>query len=209
MDVTVSAEVVAFDESPKASFAQASVQAVMGVAEPVTLAEAKAHLRVVISDDDAYISGLITAARMALEHRINRALVWQTVTHTAHSFTPGMALPVVPYAGDLVVSYIDAEGAAVTLDPTTYVLSHTTPPRLYPARGQWFPMLTPWPGTVQITYSAGYPDPASVPAPLKQWILLAVGTMYEHRASVVAGVSVVEMPQDFMYWLWHPYKVYA
>ena len=38
-------------------------------AEPVALADVKAHLRLAITDDDAYITSLITAARRAIESR--------------------------------------------------------------------------------------------------------------------------------------------
>ena len=38
--------------------------------EPVTLADAKAHLRVDGTDEDAYITGLIGVARVAAEERL-------------------------------------------------------------------------------------------------------------------------------------------
>ena len=41
--------------------------------EPVTVAEAKAHLRVDISDDDTYIGTLITAAREWCEEYLDRS----------------------------------------------------------------------------------------------------------------------------------------
>lgn len=194
---------------PKAGFAQASIAAVSNVAEPVTLEQAKAHLRVVIPDEDSLIENLVTAARQMLEQRINRALVARTVVQSYSGFSSGMPLPVVPFVGDLVVTYMGAAGESVALDPSTYYVTAETPPRLHPARGQWFPMVQSWPGAVQVQYTAGYPDAASVPAPLKQWILLAVGTMYMQRESLVVGVSVQPVPEEFMYWLWHPYKVYA
>lgn len=48
------------------------------VQEPVTLAEAKTHLRVTYTDDDALIAELITAARQWFEEQTYRALVTQT-----------------------------------------------------------------------------------------------------------------------------------
>jgi uncharacterized phiE125 gp8 family phage protein len=46
--------------------------------EPVSLAEAKAHLRVTEADDDALIAGYILAARHAAESYIRGALITQT-----------------------------------------------------------------------------------------------------------------------------------
>lgn len=48
------------------------------ITEPVTLQEAKDHLRVVVADDDDYISGLITECRVLIENATERALIAQT-----------------------------------------------------------------------------------------------------------------------------------
>lgn len=66
-------------------------------AEPVSTTEAKAHLRVDITDDDTYIGALITAARQEAEAYLRRALVtqkWQmtldqfpSVTYNTSQFT--------------------------------------------------------------------------------------------------------------------------
>src|SRR3972149_6244208 len=46
--------------------------------EPITAAEAKAHMRITTSDDDTYIATLITVSRKMVENIINRALITQT-----------------------------------------------------------------------------------------------------------------------------------
>lgn len=48
------------------------------MAEPITLAEAKNHLRVMHDDEDAYIEILITAARQYAENYQNRVYVEYT-----------------------------------------------------------------------------------------------------------------------------------
>src|SRR6266581_3064757 len=55
-------------------------------AEPVTLDEAKLHLRIIGTDDDAYITGLITLSRQFVEKEQNRAFISQTLRQTCDSF---------------------------------------------------------------------------------------------------------------------------
>ena len=62
--------------------------------EPITLTEAKAHLRVDFTDDDTYISGLISVARSTLEWAYDRAFITQTLVLTLDRFVqPATPLP--------------------------------------------------------------------------------------------------------------------
>lgn len=54
--------------------------------EPVTLAEAKAHLRVSIPDDDTLIAVLISAARQNAENYMNRQIITATWEVTFDAF---------------------------------------------------------------------------------------------------------------------------
>jgi hypothetical protein len=54
--------------------------------EPITIDEAKLHLRVTGTDDDAYITGLITAVRQHLEKIENRCFMTQTLRMQLDSF---------------------------------------------------------------------------------------------------------------------------
>lgn len=209
MDDVVTSDVIVDDG--KASFASMSVSAavVSTAPEPISLDEAKAHLRVHLPDDDAYISALIVAARMMLEGRINRALVPQEVEFTLPRFgIDGITLPRLPYLNGLEVFYVDSNGESAQFFDYE-IDTFAEPAVMYPASGQVFPMVTYGRGAVRIKYLAGYSDPASVPAPLKWWMRLAIGTMYQHRETTVVGVSVTPLPEDFMRMLWQPYMVYV
>jgi uncharacterized phiE125 gp8 family phage protein len=91
--------------------------------EPVTLAEAKAHLRVTHSSDDALIGALITAAREDAEQITGRALAaasyrWasdQDVTSVLH-------LPLWPVDAVSALTYEDADGVRQTMDSGDYTL---------------------------------------------------------------------------------------
>jgi uncharacterized phiE125 gp8 family phage protein len=56
--------------------------------EPVTLSEAKAHLRVDTTADDAYIGSLISAAREWCEQHLDRTLVHTQWVMRFDSFPP-------------------------------------------------------------------------------------------------------------------------
>lgn len=178
-------------------------------AEPITVEEAKHHLRVIGPDDDAQIGAMITAARVMVENRLNRALMPQTIRATADAFGGYVVLPRPPLLGVTSVSYVDSTGATQTLAPGGYVVDTTRePPRLNAPYGVAWPDTRAQRGAVTVTYQAGYPDAASVPAPIKQWMLLAIASMYAHRESMTAGVQVYPLPDDFIAWLLQPYMVY-
>jgi uncharacterized phiE125 gp8 family phage protein len=156
-------------------------------APPVTVEQARAHLRVDHGYDDAYIEALVDAARQHAED----AYLWQSTTRREYRLlTDGVALevtlPMGPVDGVAEVQWMDAEGS------------------YWPVTGGW--RLT-WaePGRLQIDelpaeavrlavrYTAG---PLEAPAWMRQAVLLLVGYWYEQRqaAEVRPGVTAVEVP---------------
>lgn len=177
-------------------------------AEPVTVQEAKSNARIVIDDDDADIARMITAARVSLENRLNRFLMPQTVEFAAPAFGAGIVVPAAPFRSLVSLGYTDTSGAPQTVDPAAlFVDSFIEPAAVTLAYGSAWPAAQSG-APVIVRAEVGYASAAEVPAPLKQWILLAVTAFYDNRSSIVVGVSVNELPEDFMHWLWHPYRVY-
>lgn len=99
------------------------------MAEPITLAEAKLHLRVDHAEEDALIGSLITTAREAAEHQLG--------------------------------------------------------------------------GKLSVLWPTG-----DVPASVKQWMLLHLGTLYANRERVIAGTIVNELPRSMADGLLDPWRVY-
>lgn len=153
--------------------------------EPVSISEAKEHLRVTDSNEDTLITSLIKVAREYCESYENRAYVIQTVTANYSSFGEKMFLPVNPVynAGDSAsitsISYIDTSGNTQFLDSSYYELdSYSCPAYVYPAYGMSYPSVRSVPNAVTVEYDAGY---VTVPERIKHAIKLILSHLYEHR----------------------------
>lgn len=179
--------------------------------EPVTLAEAKAHLRVEHTADDAYITTLIEAVRTCIEGITHRALVTQTLELTLDAFpscSGVVRLPRNPVSAVTSVQYIDDAGITQTLDAAKYRVDlKSIVARLTPAYGEIWPTTRPITNAVIVTFTAGYGTAGAVPKAIKQAILLSIGTYYDTlRETVIVGDSVQEVPPAAGFLL-GPYRV--
>lgn len=178
--------------------------------EPVSLAEAKQHLRVDHSADDSLISALIATAREAAETRTGRALVSQTWRSTHAAWPQDIALPRPPLVSVQAVTYLDDEGLRQTLAASAYqVITDSLVGSIVPAYGASWPSARNEPGSIRIDYTAGYGSAANVPQALKAWMLLALGTWYAQREAIVTGIIVTELPRAFWDGLLDPYMIHS
>lgn len=205
-DMAIKASLIA----AAANFTAAADAEAGSAPEPITLEEAKAHLRVIGTDEDAYISGLIQAAREMAEGRLNRTIRQRTRTALFRSWREEFVLPKPPFISIDTITYADEGGQVQTLDTGMYYTAAQDDDaagvvELVP--GQAMPILYTRRRPIAVSYLAGYPE-GQVPRAIVQWMLLAIGTMYQNRESVVAGVSVAALPEDFMALLIQPYRVY-
>jgi len=154
-------------------------------AEPLSLAEAKRHLRVVVSDEDALVLGLITAARASCETRTQNQLVasrWKLVLdsfpglaeHGGASYVPwgktyglppnAIVIPRGPVLQVVSITYLDMGGTVQTLtagQANDYVVDlSSNPARITPPFGKvWPPNVMPQIGAVTVTFDAGHAAP--------------------------------------------------
>ncbi|MDN5928908.1 MAG: head-tail connector protein [Hyphomicrobiales bacterium] len=166
--------------------------------EPVTVAEAKAQLRIGHDGEDDFINGLIRAAREEVEARAGVAMIaqdWRLALDRWPRFGR-VALLRHPVVEILSVTVYGAEGEASLVDPSTYEADLVSrPARLYFTT-------RPEPACImngiEIDFAAGFgADAKSVPERLKRAILVLVAHWYEFRAGFSAGDQPVSIPPEF------------
>lgn len=134
-------------------------------AEPIHLDEAKAHLRVDYTDEDALITALITAAREAVEQYTGRTLVRQTRRMVLDAFPEVIALRSSPLRAVESITYVDTDGVTQTLAASGYRVDDVSGvPRIMPAYGESWPSTRDVTNAVVVTYSAGWAVPVSADA---------------------------------------------
>jgi len=150
--------------------------------EPVSLAEARAHLRLESGEDD-YLADLITASRRHCESFQGRAYVTQTWDLYLDAFPGGcIKVPLPPLQSVTFIKYKDSAGVLQTLAASDYVVdAYSEPGLIFLAYGKSWPSTYPEANAVQIRFAAGYGAAAAVPQEMKHAILLKLADLYEHR----------------------------
>lgn len=163
---------------------------------PLTLDQAKAHLRVTGTSEDADIMAYLRAVVSHLdgpEGLLNRALVTQTLVYTLDAFparAPTFDLPLPPLISVTSVAYLDGEGASQTWAAANYRVLNagvaTRKGRIERAYGVSWPATRAIEQAVTVTYVAGYGARNAVPEATRALILVLLKEMYDHRAPVAA-----------------------
>jgi uncharacterized phiE125 gp8 family phage protein len=168
---------------------------------PITLAEAKAHLRVDVDDDNDLIEAMIEAATDYCDGPmgyLGRAIIEQTWELQLDEFPDEeVKIPMPPLLDVESIKYDDADGTEQTLPTTDYTVDSTSEPG-------WVLPVGSWPSTfdginaVRIRFRCGYvggsPPTANVPGTIKAAIKLIVGNLYANRETVILGQTVSEIP---------------
>lgn len=164
--------------------------------EPVSLQEAKDHLRVDHASDDALIEALIAAARRQAENITGLRLVAQTWRWTLDGFVDVLRPPIGPVSAVNSIKYLDTAGVEQTLAAAKYRADLAeTPERITPAYGESWPSTYDVTAAVKVELQIGFGGfPAAVPDDIRLAMLLIVGRYYAHREDVITGTIVAELP---------------
>lgn len=126
---------------------------------PLSLADAKKHLRVDHSDDDDSIQAVIEAAFEMIERRTGRAFREQNCQLKLSEFPAGndpLYLPKPPVLSVSSILYRDSNNVSQTLNSALYVVQTAAiPGQIIPTYGTSWPTALDNPESVIITYSAG------------------------------------------------------
>ncbi len=163
-------------------------------AEPLLLAEAKAHLRLSTDDEDDLIARLIATARRHIENQTGLALNTQTLRYSseARPRTHSIALPIYPVRSIEAVRLYGQATELAVLDPADITLaSAARPARLMLQAGRHWPT-----GPIEVDLTAGFgPASEDVPEPLRQAAAQLVAHWFENREPVSPSAGPTPVPQ--------------
>jgi hypothetical protein len=170
--------------------------------EPVTLAEAKAWMRIDHDSDDTLITSILKAARKQCEIQGGVTFTTTSWLLTLDRF-PGVPtgrgwggvlsvpfdferctvrIPGPPLIAVQSIQYLDTNGDLQTLDTSTYVVdAASSPGRVSLAQYKIWPVTRIAPGAVRIAFTAGFGDASAVPEDYKTAIKLLAAHWYENR----------------------------
>jgi len=184
--------------------------------EPVSLAEAKLHLKLdTDTTDDTLVTALIKAARELAEDYCRRVFMSSTYELYLEDFPDcdddkelAIDLLTAPISAITSIKYYDTLNVLQTLDSSTYELDDVSQPcRVLLKYYKVWPYGRGTSNSVIIRYVAGYTSAATVPASIKAAMLLIIGHLYENREDVVVGRQVNELPKGSQYLL-NPYRLF-
>jgi uncharacterized phiE125 gp8 family phage protein len=181
---------------------------------PVSMAEAKAHLRQVDDDEDDLIALYLGIATRNVEDWTGRALVDQTWQLALDTFPDEgeILIPKPPLIEVVSVVYDDADGNEQTISTDDYDVDTASEPGwVVPVTDVDWPTPLEAINAIRIRFRAGYvdtnsPPTTTIPPPLKGAVLLELGSLFEHRSLIEVGAIPYQLPFGIQNML-RPYRV--
>ncbi|MBY6113298.1 phage gp6-like head-tail connector protein [Mameliella alba] len=160
-----------------------------GGVQLIDLADARDHLRIIETDFDAEIDRVRAASSAVLDvdaegfGGLGFPLVASQFIAKAGCFSPEvLRLPFPRVTAVDAIKYVAPDGSVGTVDPATYMLARDgRRVRVHLLAGNAWPALADRPDAVRLTFTAGWPDVASVPEDIKAAARMLIGHFFENR----------------------------
>lgn len=167
------------------------VVTVAPAAEPVLLADAKAHLAYEDDDKDTLIGDQIKAARAHVEARTGTRLYTQTVSFKTDDWRDLANLPICPIQSISSITYTDTAGDVLTVSGSVYETRlELLEPAVVLKHGQAWPSRQP--GTlVTVTAVVGYGAAGAQPPEVLAAIKLVLADLFAFRESAGSGMAAI------------------
>ena len=168
-------------------------------AEPISLDEAKRHVRIDIdeTDHDDYLQDLIVVAREQVEMITWRKLVTQTWYAYLQDWPGGeyIELPFGKLQSVTAIKYTDVDGDETTWDNTEYIVgTDYQHGRVTLADGYTWPSDVLYPSNpIEIEFLCGYGLAVSVPPQIKHAMKMIISELFENRETSIIGTIFQEM----------------
>lgn len=131
-------------------------------AHPISLAEAKRHLRITDTNSDTDVAAMLAAAVSAVETITRRALCTRQLALRLDGFPDGdIILPFAPLRSVSSIAYVDENGDSQTWSSSSYqVDAKSEPGRIRPVVGEVYPATrASTMNTVTVTFRCGIATP--------------------------------------------------
>ncbi len=169
----------------------------------VTLDEAKQHLRIAHSDDDAYIINIIQAAQLTAEYQCNVDFTICQWLFTCDLWSQTISIPYGQVDKILKIEYWDDQSTSalqVLNNSNWYLDNGSEPARITMVDPYNYPSLRNGTGNIRISFSTQninvfYQQVA------KQAVLIMLTDMYENRQSVIVGRIASTIPRTAQFLL--------
>lgn len=173
------------------AYAIVPVRTIAPAAPPVTVAEAKAHLRVEDDTENGLIEAMVAGVTEFLDGWdgwLGQCLVHQTWRHDFGSAHGGELRLALPNAREAVVTFVDKAGATQTLDASQWeLIEDMLGSLIVPKPNVAWPPLGQVRAPIRVAAVHGFGSASDVPAGIRRGILQMVADWYEHRGTVAAG----------------------
>lgn len=154
--------------------------------EPITLADAKLHLRVDHDSEDSLIGAYLSASREYCERFTGLALTEQTIEYVGNHDSD-FVLPLSPVAS---ITSITSVIEGVEKPVTEYWADLSAPPAVIYKKDNW-----PVEGIIRVRYVTAT---ASVPNTVRSAILLHLGMLYEGRGDEKEQVYTINAIESLL-----------